>query len=101
MKNEMYIKDHNIAKLFKVLSANYEKAIILGILKKYLGNDEDLIPPIRNFFSKNKTVVSNYYEALKYPEDKKGIKLFDYSNLKNTGNTGIIFYQEFKGILMG
>jgi hypothetical protein len=84
---------HKIDNLFAAFSTYFiSHKTVIDLLRKYIGNNSDLIEPLRAFFVENKITVSKYYDALRYPTDKEEQTIYNYYELKGLGKQGLTFF---------
>lgn len=70
-----------------------ERKDLLKIFKLYIGKNEEIVNPIKDFLENNDITIDSFYEALKYPFDKKGEKDFTHRELKYRTQKGLQFYK--------
>lgn len=88
---------HNIENLFSSFKNNLTNhSFTSEILKKYIGFRDYLVEPLKTFFFENNITVCQYYEALRYPTDKKDTHVFDYDSLKRLGDKNLEFLSKLK-----
>lgn len=71
---------HRLTGLLADFTSKYPNTELAGIIGKYTTN-LDPKSPLGQFFNANGVSVDQWYEALKYPESKKG-KVFDHMDLQ-------------------
>jgi len=88
---------HKMDNLYSSFSSNFttHKSVIT-LLKKYIGETSDLIEPLKSFFIENNINVSQYYDALRYPTDKKELTIYSHYELKRLGKQGLTFFNQLK-----
>ena len=88
---------HKIDNLFSSFQNNFsDKKSIAEALKKYIGSNSELVEPLKSFFYENNITVSQYYDALRYPTDKKEIITYSHYTLKGKGEKVIPFFKELR-----
>lgn len=63
---------HKIEELYSAYSTTFvNHKNVINLLRKYIRDNSDLVEPLRSFFVENKIDVSQYYDVLRYPTNKK------------------------------
>ena len=88
---------HKIDNLFSAFSTNFNtNTALITLLKNYIGDTYDLMEPLKSFFIENNISVSQYYDALRYPTDKKELTIYSHYELKRLGKQGLVFFNQLK-----
>lgn len=88
---------HDMDNLFLTFKSNFEQQyLIIEILKKYIGLNGELVEPLKSFFTENNINVSQYYDALRYPTDRKELTIYSHYELKRLGEQGVSFFKQLK-----
>ncbi|MBT3045026.1 MAG: hypothetical protein KME67_19380 [Candidatus Thiodiazotropha sp. (ex Codakia orbicularis)] len=85
-------KNHKLPDLLNLVESEYPESNFLRCFKKYVHLDN--APEILNvFFEKSSANISEWYQALKYPESTKG-KKYHHVHLKYQEESGGLFFAE-------
>lgn len=85
-------KNHKLTDLLNEFEKEFNTTILSTLLKKYL-NVESLNEPLKSFCIESSITVNDFYQALKYPENKVG-KPYLHEKLMLKGANGVWFYKE-------
>ncbi len=96
-KNSDDVKlNHNIELLLENFTTLYSnQKCLIDLLKKYISKTPS-IEPLKNFFKENNITTDKFYEALRYPVNKKLTKEYDHIKLMYHGEDGLEFFKELK-----
>ncbi|NRB60304.1 MAG: hypothetical protein HRU50_10270 [Winogradskyella sp.] len=86
--------NHNLQDLYKLMKAN-EKQFqpnLLLLLKNLICNSNGFHP----FFKKNNITVNDFYIALKYPRNKDGSMIYEYSKIRGSEPEIIEIYKNIE-----
>lgn len=84
--------NHKLSELINCFEQCYPENSIAQTIKKYIVR-EQLPTVLSNFCKESEISIDDYYQALKYPESKKGSAYF-HKPLKYNGSNGIHFFKE-------
>lgn len=88
-------KIHKLSGLLNDFNILFPNHRLGGLLSRYIIT-EQLPEPLASFCSASSISIDNYYEALKYPEGKNGVRqngnIYKFSPLMYQGEDGLIFF---------
>jgi hypothetical protein len=87
--------NHRIEKLYEEFCIYFsDKNNMIGIINKYIGQNINLVEPLKSFFISNMITVDSFYLALKYPESRHTTVKYNYETIKFQGEKVIEFYKQ-------
>ncbi|MCC5941737.1 MAG: hypothetical protein JJU37_09360 [Balneolaceae bacterium] len=83
---------HKLSALLKLFEENYGNNELSNIISNYVDQDK-LKEPLHSFFKKSSVTTNQFYQALKYPESKKG-NIYLFEELTEKGTEGVSFFKQ-------